>query len=74
MKHDLSRQTLGDLLRRTRQRSPNQLAIRCGAVDWTYAEFDNVCDRLASGLAARGGDVCLDLRFLKDRGGSRKLQ
>ena len=32
MKHDLSRQTLGDLLRRTRQRSPNKLAIRCGEV------------------------------------------
>jgi fatty-acyl-CoA synthase len=57
MKHDLSRQTLGDLLRRTRQRSPNKLAIRCGEVDWTYAEFDNVCDRLASGLAARGVEI-----------------
>jgi hypothetical protein len=57
MKYDLSRQTLGDLLRRTRQRSPNKLAIRCGEVDWTYAEFDNVCDRLASGLAARGVEI-----------------
>ena len=57
MKHDLSRQTLGDLLRRTRQRFPNKLAIRCGDVDWTYAEFDDICDRLATGLAARGIEI-----------------
>jgi fatty-acyl-CoA synthase len=57
MKQDLSRQTLGDLLRRTRHRFPNKLAIRCGDVDWTYAEFDNVCDRLATGLTARGIEI-----------------
>ena len=50
----LRRQTLGDLLRRTRQRFPQKTAIRCGATVWTYAEFDQVCSRLAAGLAATG--------------------
>jgi fatty-acyl-CoA synthase len=54
MHNDLSRQTLGDLLRRTRQRFPNKLAIRCGKTDWTYAEFDDTCNRLAAGLASQG--------------------
>ena len=49
-----SRQTLGDLLRRTRARYPAKLAIRCGATDWSYAEFDDTCNRLAAGLAAQG--------------------
>jgi fatty-acyl-CoA synthase len=49
-----SRQTLGDLLRRTRVRCPGKLAIRCGDTAWTYAEFDDTCNRLASGLAAQG--------------------
>src|SRR5260370_16713627 len=48
------RQTLGDLLRRTRKRLPQKTAIRCGATVWTYAEFDDVCNRLAAGLAAIG--------------------
>ena len=42
MNTDISRQTLGDLLRRTRLRFPNKLAIRCGSTDWTYAEFDDI--------------------------------
>ncbi len=50
----MNRQTLGDLLRRTRQRYPGRMAIRCGSVEWSYAEFDAVCDRLAGGLAAEG--------------------
>jgi fatty-acyl-CoA synthase len=50
----LRRQTLGDLLRRTRQRFPHKTAIRCGATVWTYAQFDDVCNRLAAGLAAIG--------------------
>ena len=50
----LRRQTLGDLLRRTRQRFPHKTAIRCGAVAWSYAEFDDLCNRLAAGLAAIG--------------------
>jgi fatty-acyl-CoA synthase len=49
-----NRQTLGDLLRRTAGRLPNKLAIRCGSTDWTYAEFDAVCNRLACGLAGHG--------------------
>ena len=48
------RQTLGDLLRRTAARTPAKLAIVCGDVAWTYAEFDAECNRLAHGLAARG--------------------
>jgi len=50
----VARQTLGDLLRRTRQRYPNKLAIRCGSTAWTYAQFDDICNRLATGLAAQG--------------------
>ena len=54
MNSTLNRQTLGDLLRRTAQRDPHKLAIRCGATDWTYREFDDVCNRFASGLASIG--------------------
>lgn len=46
------RQTLSDVLCRTRQRYPNKLAIRCGETDWTYAQFDDICSRLAGGLAS----------------------
>jgi fatty-acyl-CoA synthase len=49
-----NRQTLGDLLRRTARRFPGKLAIRCGSTDWTYSEFDAICNRLANGLAALG--------------------
>jgi fatty-acyl-CoA synthase len=48
------RHTIADLLRRTRRRYPERTAIRCGAVAWTYAEFDDVCSRLAAGLAGLG--------------------
>jgi len=51
------RQTLGDLLRRTRQRFPNKPAIRCGATTWSYAQFDEVCNRLAAGFAAEGVEL-----------------
>ena len=54
MPNEHQRQTLGDLLRRTARRHPTKLAIRCGAVEWTYAQFDTVCSRLAAGLAAQG--------------------
>ena len=54
MNPSIKRQTLGDLLRRTAQRDPNKLAIRCGATDWTYREFDDICNRFAAGLAATG--------------------
>ena len=54
MTTSLARQTLGDLLRRTRMRHPDKLAIQCGTTAWTYREFDDVCNRLAGGLAAHG--------------------
>ena len=50
----ISRQTLGDLLRRTRQRYPKKVAIRCGTTEWTYEEFDDTATRIACGLAALG--------------------
>jgi fatty-acyl-CoA synthase len=57
MNTSLTRHTLGDLLRRTRHRFPGKLAIRCGPVNWTYAEFDDVCNRLAAGLARQGIEI-----------------
>jgi fatty-acyl-CoA synthase len=50
----LRRQTLADLLHRSAKRFPNKTAIICGDTAWTYATFDAVCNRLATGLAARG--------------------
>jgi fatty-acyl-CoA synthase len=50
------RHTLGDLLHRSAARHPNKLALTCGAqVRWTYAEFDQLSDRLAAGLATTLG-------------------
>jgi fatty-acyl-CoA synthase len=49
-----SRQTIGDLLRRSRLRHPQKIAVRCGSTSWTYTEFDDICNRLAAGLAGRG--------------------
>ena len=57
MNSTINRQTLGDLLRRTAQRDPHKLAIRCGYTDWTYREFDDVCNRFAAGLASIGVGV-----------------
>jgi fatty-acyl-CoA synthase len=54
MDSSLRRQTLADLLRRSAKRYPAKTAIICGATEWSYAQFDAVCDRLAAGLAARG--------------------
>jgi fatty-acyl-CoA synthase len=54
MDPSLRRQTLADLLRRSAKRYPGKTAIICGGVEWTYAQFDAVCDRLAAGLAAHG--------------------
>ena len=48
------RQTLGDLLRRTAARVPAKTAIRCGPIEWTYAQFDRLCDQFAAGLASHG--------------------
>ncbi len=57
MNPSITRQTLGDLLRRTAQRDPHKLAIRCGSTDWTYRGFDDVCNRFAAGLASLGVGV-----------------
>jgi len=48
------RQTLGDLLHRSAARAPKKLAIACGDIRWTYAEFDHISERLAAGLARQG--------------------
>lgn len=45
---------IGDILRRTAARVPDKAAILCGDVHWTYAEFDRICNRLASALAGQG--------------------
>ncbi|RZI43200.1 long-chain-fatty-acid--CoA ligase [Herbaspirillum sp. HC18] len=46
--------TLGDILRRTALRVPDKIAIVCGNVQWTYAEFNRICTRLADALSASG--------------------
>ena len=50
----LRRQTLGDLLHRSAARHPDNLAIACGDLRWSYREFDALCSRLGAGLAAQG--------------------
>jgi fatty-acyl-CoA synthase len=50
----LRRQTLADLLRRSAKRYPKKTAIICGTTEWSYAAFDTLCDRLATGLAGHG--------------------
>ena len=47
----MRRQTLGDVLQRSAARTPHKLAVLCGDVRWTYAQFDALCNRLAAGLA-----------------------
>ena len=50
----IRRQTLADLLHRSAKRYPDKTAIICGATTWSYATFNEVCSRLAAGLAMRG--------------------
>jgi fatty-acyl-CoA synthase len=50
----IRRQSLGDILHRSAARAPHKLAVLCGGVRWTYAELDEVCNRVAAGLARRG--------------------
>jgi fatty-acyl-CoA synthase len=50
----VSRQTLGDLLRRSAARNPDGTAIVCGATSWSWREFDAICNRVAHGFAALG--------------------
>ena len=54
MESMIGRQSLGDLLRRTARRTPDKLALVCGEVTWTFAQFDALCTRLAAGLAGIG--------------------
>src|SRR6478672_3723353 len=46
--------SIGDLLRRTAQRSPDKLAVVYGEQHYTFAEFDTAVNRAAGALAARG--------------------
>ena len=48
------RHGLADLLHRSARRHPDKPAILCGATQWSYQEFDRVCDHLAAGLQAQG--------------------
>jgi fatty-acyl-CoA synthase len=50
----IRRQTIADLLRRSAARYPLRTAIVCGELQWTYSEFDQLCQRLAAGLAGAG--------------------
>ncbi|MFA6262572.1 MAG: AMP-binding protein, partial [Bacteroidia bacterium] len=54
MQSAIHRQTLGDLLHRSAARHPDKPAIACGDVRWSYREFDELCSRVAGGLAALG--------------------
>jgi fatty-acyl-CoA synthase len=54
MNPSIFQHTLGDLLRRTAKRTPGKTAIVCGSVQWTYAEYDVICNRLAHGLRGLG--------------------
>ena len=50
----IRRQTLSDLVTRSAARTPHKLAIACGDVRWSYAEFDALVTRVAAGLARHG--------------------
>jgi fatty-acyl-CoA synthase len=50
----IHRHTLADVLRRSAARDPHKLAVICGDVRWTYAQFHEVCERVAGGLAKNG--------------------
>lgn len=47
-------QSLSDLLRRSAKRYPGKTAIICGDVSWTYAEFDEICNRIANSFISEG--------------------
>jgi fatty-acyl-CoA synthase len=50
----IRRQTIADLLHRTAKRYPRKTGLICGATHWTFAEFDDVVDRVAAGLSGMG--------------------
>lgn len=45
---------VGDILRRSAQRTPDKTAIVCGDVQWSYRDFDQICDRLVAALSQQG--------------------
>jgi acyl-CoA synthetase (AMP-forming)/AMP-acid ligase II len=45
---------MGRMLGQTRERTPDKVALWFGERSWTFAELDDVTDRLAAGLAAAG--------------------
>jgi long-chain acyl-CoA synthetase len=45
---------LGEILRTAARRDPAKVALWFGRTAWTYAELDDVTDRVAGGLTARG--------------------
>ncbi|MFS0738785.1 fatty acyl-CoA synthetase [Sphingomonas sp. 1P06PA] len=47
-------QSLSGVLRRAALRHRDRPAILCGDMQWSYAEFDRLVDRLANGLAEAG--------------------
>ncbi len=44
----------GKVLRTTRERDPNKAALAFGERQWSYAELDDLTDRVAAGLYAEG--------------------
>jgi fatty-acyl-CoA synthase len=50
----IRRQTLIDVLQRSAARLPDKLAVACGEVRWSYADFDAIVARVAAGLARLG--------------------
>jgi fatty-acyl-CoA synthase len=50
----LRQHTIGDMLRRTASRYPDKVGISYRDTTWTYKEFDDICSRLAAGLAKLG--------------------
>jgi len=46
--------TVGEELRRRARAHPDRLFVRCGDATRTFGEMDEISDRLAAGLAARG--------------------
>ncbi|HKR91000.1 fatty acyl-CoA synthetase [Novosphingobium sp.] len=47
-------QSLSAVLRRSARRHGDKTAIICGDVEWSYAQFDRMVDRLAAGLKTSG--------------------
>jgi fatty-acyl-CoA synthase len=50
----IHRHTLADLIRRSAAREPGKLAIVCGNTRWSYAQFRDICERVAAGLSKQG--------------------